>query len=206
VGEEGLHVHGLLHLAVLAIAVAGGYIGLDKLGHEKFQSAFDSIAPGAATELEETKQILMSLDLMQAETAILHPKYGMFYQYLICYITEIKYEIPLVFRIWYFLRRQKHIPLLGYFRHRWDVPTVFVMLTWCIVSFWFFVALTMDFGLPIKSEIINVGFFSYIFVIAWIFLMLASIQWKLQKIRETCEGCYHYIRNKMRPAPGRLRL
>jgi hypothetical protein len=199
VGEEPT-MEGLLHLAVLAIAIAGGYIGLDKLGHEKFRSAFDNIEPGAARELNETRKILMSLDLMEGEVAILHPRYGMFYQYLVCVVTGIPYELAAPYRFAYFFRWQRYVPLLGYFRRRWDVPTVLIMFAWAMLSFCCLVASTIDFGIQkIDNQGMIALFISYVVIIGWVILLVVALKWKLQKIPQTCQTCYGNIKPKMRP-------
>ena len=209
---EEPHVHGLLHLAVLAVALTGGYLGLDKLGHEKFRSAFDSIAADAALDLKDTPKILKDLDIMKGKIAVLHPpEFGAFWQYMICYITGTAYEITwnkyraAACKIWYFFRRQRHIPLLGYFRKRWDFFTVIVMLIWTITSFFYLVALTLDFGLKIPSTILCEIFFSYLIVVIWIFLLLVILQWKLPKMSQTLEGCSRRARDKLREVRDRMK-
>ena len=134
------HIEGLLHLATFAAAVAVAYVGLDKFGGERYQSAYDRIAPEVAHEEAETKKVLYELDLIKDGVAILKTKYGPFWQYLLCYITGTEYEIIHWRRIIYFVRRQYHIPLLGFFRSRLDTPLVTVMLLWVLVSLFFLLA------------------------------------------------------------------
>jgi hypothetical protein len=179
--EGDPQVEGLLHLAVLAIAISGGYIGLDKLGHEKFQAAFENIAPGAARELENTKKILKDLDLIEGEVAILHPRHGWFYQYVVCFVTGIRYELPAAYSFAFFFRRQMHVPLLGYFRRRWDVPTASAMLALSMVSCWYLVAASLRCVAPVQHQVLLGLFGFYILVIIWIFVLVLALQWKLQK-------------------------
>jgi hypothetical protein len=192
------HLEGLLHLATFAAAVSAAYVGLDKFGGERYRSAYDKIAPEVAHEETETKRILYELDIMKNDVAVLKTKYGAFWQYLLCYITGTNYEIEKWRSFLYFFRRQKHIPLLGFFRKRLDTPLVTAMLVWTLVSLFFLIGETLDISPAVRISILRYLFISYIAIICSVFFLTFAIQWRLQKIKLTCQGCYRIIRNEMR--------
>jgi hypothetical protein len=107
--SDSANAEGLLHLGAFVLAVTGAYIGLDKMGHEKVKGAFERIAPAVAAEEAKNQDLFAALNLYRDEVATLHHFYGMFWQYLICIVTGIRYELPQRFRrcrsLWYFVRR-----------------------------------------------------------------------------------------------------
>jgi hypothetical protein len=135
---------------------------------------------------------------MKNGTAILKNKYGPFWQYFLCYITGTQYEITKWRAFIYFFSRQKHIPLLGFFRKRLDTPLVALMLAWALSSLFLLTGETLDIGIVINVGTLRYFLFSYIAIILLVFFLTFVIQWRLQKIKLTCQGCYRIIRNEMR--------
>ena len=79
------HVDGLLHLGAVTVLLTAAYLGLDKF--EKFRTAFQTIAPDVARQAEKAKSVLVALDIIETEVVVLDPHFGMFWQYMICFIT-----------------------------------------------------------------------------------------------------------------------
>jgi hypothetical protein len=76
--------------------------------------------------------MLRTLDLMKDDVAVLHPAFGIYWQYVVCYITGTKYKVALRREIFFKIRRQTHIPLLAYFRRRVARPVVVFIFVWSL--------------------------------------------------------------------------
>jgi len=180
------------------VLLTAAYLGFDK--SEKFQSAFETIAPDVARQLEKAKSALIGLDTVETDTYVLDPEYGIYWQYMICYITGINHRIEdwrKCYILYFFFRRQKHVPLLNYFRRRWDVPIVGALLFVFLTTFIYLVALTLDFDLPTDSRTLRCIFFAYVIGIVWVLFSLIILHGPLQNIDKTCEKGYVKIATKM---------
>jgi hypothetical protein len=159
-----VQIDGMLHLGALAIALTLGYIGLDK----HIRGSVAELNP-VSTEVRDTlENLLKRLDLvstnLEAED-FLFPRY---WTYIACVLAQQPYTAAFWRRVFYFVRRQKDLPLLGYFRSNVDMYVVPIL---CIACFVTFVSVADD-GLWAAISITDIRIVRFIFI-----LYLLTILW-----------------------------
>lgn len=189
------NIEGLLHLAGFVVLLSVAYLGLDKF--EKFKTAFDMIAPELARQRKRASDVLLALDIKETDIVKPDPLLGPFWQHMVCFITGIEHQFTTCYAIYFFIRRQKHIPLLNYFRNRWDTRIVGIAFVISLAGFLFLIATTLDFSLNMSPCSARLFFFGYIVIILWILFSLSILHWRLQNIDGICEKCYERIQRRM---------
>lgn len=122
----------LLHLAGLAVIIAIGYIGLDRVRRDPDRFWEDLIAAQrTAEEILRTR-----LDIERAEgTLKLSSLLDVYPVYILCYIAKIDLKMKPYWRLCHFVHRQLYVPFLGYFRTRTDKYVVSALCFICLVIF-----------------------------------------------------------------------
>lgn len=138
---ENPHIESILHLSALALIVAIAYLGLDRVHQEKdnFLEALDR-AKAKATAF-----------VLQCDVERTVPAEAMFNRfpflvrlkfYALCQIAGVNGNIEMGFwgRVSHLCHRQRHVPLLGYFRRRQDRTWISIFALLLLVIFLYMTA------------------------------------------------------------------
>ena len=110
----------LLHLVSLGVIITVGYIGLDRVRREP--DPFWDELKEAEKKAEELLQ--SRLDITRGEGPITLQKMAdsrlVHLVYILCFLANIPIKLNIFQRCAHIIRRQRRLPLLGYYRSRTD--------------------------------------------------------------------------------------
>ena len=196
-----LHIDGLLHLTAMAVAISIAYMGVDRISGEpdRFHTMLLAVT-GRVRELvlqldvKQTKKDTNGDDRKTTQLKLIYDKHPM---HVLCFVAKEPISLGWYRRLCHTYVREKQIPLLGYFRHRFDrkLVTTFGILSLIAffaisyISVWDSITINLFFiRFVVTSEAIAMPIFILSTVgISWI-LFSASVAYKLFNLDLICQG------------------
>ena len=179
-----LHVEAMLHLAAMAVAVTAAYLGLDSVRIRR---------DGFRRELDRFKRVinrrLTEVDVRRCggARAQLREVFNRSPVHVLCYVADMEMNLNVVRWAWHVIHRQRYVPMLSYFRNRFDRRLIFFLL--CISSasfFWLTDAAIWEKNWIYEKEATAFLYWMYVAIILWIFLTV-GVSIRLQSLSGTCD-------------------
>jgi hypothetical protein len=184
---EPIHPEGLLHLAAFTVAVTIGYVGLDKVTGEQIISR-DQLE-------QEITKVSARVDKLLTRHAVIETDGLMNFIfdfpniYVLCHVAgrRVRHRWPWQ-RPLRAIHRQRHVPLLNYFRHRRDMRLVFRFAIFATLTFVILTASTV-WELPkVSNKLVGeILYIAYVCIIGWIVISVPASA-KLRRIGPTCDA------------------
>jgi hypothetical protein len=205
-----IHAEGLLHLSAFAAAVSIAYVGLDRI-HWDDERFFVSLVQA---EKDTAALLLLKFGIKKEEVSP-QEAFDLFRFFVrlklfaLCHVANAQVEMGWWCRFWHYVHIQRHVPLLPYFRHRWDRTIIGFMAVAALLIFFYLGAVATwqisSFPVPActwhpifnidlcrfvwSTEIENATpffFWACIAIISWVCLTGAASQ-RLQQIKYRCK-------------------
>jgi hypothetical protein len=178
-----VHLEGLLHLSALTSAVTIGYVGLDRIRIQlKDEGALERAIASVSTRVEV---LLRQLDVVETNGYI-----SFIYDFPPAYVLTHVAGMPVKQgwkRPYRAICRQRHVPLIGYFRNRVDLKLVAASAVLCTLSFLILTAATIwDLPAITNKAVAGSLFVIYVSLLIWILISVAA-SYRLRHIGDVCQ-------------------
>ena len=196
-GEEHVVVHleGLLHLASMAVLLTAGYIGVDRVRRDEADNFKRTLQDVGRQVREKLRKIDVLVTTPTGDEAHLIHALNVDAAHMLCHVANIRVflmqngqPVPLGWfhRTRCAIARQKHIPVLAYFRNRFDRK--FLTLLGLAVTLLFLVLIsaeTWQWPIMTNTFVKAVVFFVCAFTILVVFFT-AACAYPLLKVNTKC--------------------
>jgi hypothetical protein len=183
----------LLHLSALVVAITIAYIGLDQIRWEP--DVFEARLDAAETQAEG---LVARTDVRKNK---IPDRSARFYKfpflirikfYVLCHVARAKIKMGAM-RIFHIFYRQRHVPLLGYFRKRADRKCVMILGAIALLLFLYGTADSAFELRWISEEAWAVySFWISVVILFWV-ILTALVSHMLLDIQDRCDQLYNCI-------------
>lgn len=199
--EHAQHIESILHLSSLSLIITIAYLGLDRVHLEK-----DAFLDALERAKDKAIQFVRRCDIKPGEKP---ESSSMFYRfpfwvklkfYALCQVAGVNWDIDMGghWRLLHWCHRQRHVPLLGYFKKRRDRGLVSIFAAILLLIFLYMTAAALwnlqyfpaDIWPSLQwvqtRNVLTPAYWICLFVLFWIFATV-GITHVLKRIETACD-------------------